>query len=331
MPAPEIDPRSQVSPPQQPESIRSLRRTYDTHLAGLSELHRRLTEHDNGTGDTSTESEDSEQNTPAPVYATGAGPMTFEQLHARTCRIAGDTLRNQLGMTNPEDIDDCLQSAYCKLWQRLRDKPDLFAGKPVRYIVQAAVFRCKAQRYAHLRHYRKLVYDADPARQNGHHDLTTHRLDTWIDLEAAITRTAQAVENHPALLLSLYTVITQASAQEIRRIFGYSNKVLTTGRHQVRAVLKQLLPDYGEPYQADDHPELLPEKAETQPEQNHRPSLAEVLLDDYIPRVTRNGKTPHAAEAVPVNGRLKQPIQTQIRPHQPETPDDPVYTTGWKH
>jgi hypothetical protein len=163
MPAPEITSRSQASQTQQPESLRSLRRTYDIHLAGLAELHHRLTEHTNGVENTPAEIP-TDPDIPAAVYDTGAGRMTFAQLYQRTRRIAGNTLRHQLGMSNPEDIDDCLQAAYFKLWQRLQDQPDLLAGKPVRYIVQAVVFRCKAQRYAHLRHYRKMVYDADPAQ-----------------------------------------------------------------------------------------------------------------------------------------------------------------------
>ena len=63
-------------------------------------------------------------------------------------------------MRNPEDVDDCMQAGYLKVWQKLELNPNWLADKPKRYIVQAVVFRSKAQRFSHQRHYRKLVYDA---------------------------------------------------------------------------------------------------------------------------------------------------------------------------
>ena len=81
-------------------------------------------------------------------------------------------MRERLGMTNPEDVDDCMQAGYLKVWQKLQRNPNWLADKPKRYIVQAVVFRSKAQRYSHQRHYRKLVYDtrAPLVRSSaGHH------------------------------------------------------------------------------------------------------------------------------------------------------------------
>ena len=86
---------------------------------------------------------------------SGIGQMSFAELYSSTQRIAGSILRERLGMSNPDDIDDCLQSGYLKVWQKLQQDPDWLADKPKGYIVQAVVLRSKAQRYSHQRHYRK--------------------------------------------------------------------------------------------------------------------------------------------------------------------------------
>lgn len=65
-------------------------------------------------------------------------------------------------MVNPEDIDDCMQSRYLKVWKQLQKQPDLFAEKPKKYVVQAIVMRSKAQRY-----------DADPLKLFALYSLTT--------------------------------------------------------------------------------------------------------------------------------------------------------------
>lgn len=55
-------------------------------------------------------------------FHTGFGTLTFEELYKKTQRIVGGTLRNRFGMENPEDIDDCMQAGYLKVWQQLQKK-----------------------------------------------------------------------------------------------------------------------------------------------------------------------------------------------------------------
>ncbi len=152
---------------------------------------------------------------PAPVYNTGLGQITFEHLYEKTSRTVGYVLREAHGMTNPEDIDDCMQAGYLKVWQQLQKDPECLADKPKRYIVQAIVFRSKAQRFSHQRHYHKIVYDADADKQRSMTLMTTDQVDTWIDLERAIGQIAHQVEDQPLALLGLYCLITQATMQDV--------------------------------------------------------------------------------------------------------------------
>jgi hypothetical protein len=62
-------------------------------------------------------------------------------------------------------------------------EPHLFADKPKKYVVQAVVLRSKAQRYAQLRHQRKIVYDADVNIVRNGSYLSMQQIDTRIDLQ----------------------------------------------------------------------------------------------------------------------------------------------------
>ena len=187
---------------------------------------------------------------PAPVYRTGMGSLTFDQLYQKTSRTVGFVMRDIHGMTNPEDIDDCMQSGYLKVWQQLQEDPDYFFDKPKRYIVQAVVFRSKAQRFSHQRHYQKIVYDADAEQQRSVAMMTTNQIDTWIDLEDALEKVARQVEDKPANLLGLYCLITQVSARDVATTFGMGYSTLMKKKYQVRADLAASLPGYG-PQQAN--------------------------------------------------------------------------------
>lgn len=148
-------------------------------------------------------------------------------------------------MTNPEDIDDCMQAGYFKVWQQLQHNPDYFADKPKRYIVQAIVFRSKAQRYSHLRHYKKIVYDADAQQQRSAAIMTTDQVDTWIDLEQALGHVARQIEDTPAVLLGLYCLITQVTVRDVADTFGMGYSTLTAHKRQVKADLAAALVGYG--------------------------------------------------------------------------------------
>ena len=182
---------------------------------------------------------------PPPTYPTGMGKLSFDQLYQKTSRTVGYVMREVHGMTNPEDIDDCMQSGYLKVWEQLQKDPDHFADKPKRYIVQAVVFRSKAQRYSHLRHYHKIVYDADVEWQGGITLMSTNRVDTWIDLAGALEQVAYQVEDTPAHLLGLYCLITQVSVRDVATTFGMGYSTLMKKKYQVRADLAAALEGYG--------------------------------------------------------------------------------------
>lgn len=182
---------------------------------------------------------------PEPRYCTGFGQLTFEELHDRTRRIAGNTLRGAHGMTNPEDIDDCLQSAYFKIWKKLQSRPDLFADKPKRYVVTAVVMYSKAQRYAHQRHYRKMMYDADPEWRPQKQTLNRSRVDTWIDLERAILTATVLAGQDSTAHLGLYAALTQVSVSEMVRTFPQGRKLIDRAKHQARAGMASQLAGYG--------------------------------------------------------------------------------------
>ena len=179
-------------------------------------------------------------------YPTGMGDLTFDELVARTQRIVGNLLR-QSGMDNPDDIDDALQSGYLKVYKQLQETPEMFADKPKRYIVKNIYFRSKAQRYAHFRHYRKIVYDADPDGLISTVGMKAHQSDFWIDLEAALAQVVaviEASERSQLKLLILYCIVTQAQPCEVATLFESSPKTFTKHVGEVRDLLQAYLPNY---------------------------------------------------------------------------------------
>jgi hypothetical protein len=183
---------------------------------------------------------------PEPRYPTGMGNLTFEELVGKTRRIVGNTLR-QAGMDNPDDIDDALQSGYMKVYRQLQENPDLFADKPKCYIVKNIYFRSKAQRYAHFRHYHKLVYDADPNWLMSDIGINTRESDFWIDMEVVLAKVVaviEASERSQLKLLILYCMITQAKSCEVGPLFESSAKTFTKHVREVRALLQAYLPHY---------------------------------------------------------------------------------------
>jgi hypothetical protein len=179
-------------------------------------------------------------------YPTGMGDLTFDELVRKTKRIVGNTLR-QSGMDNPDDIDDALQSGYMKAFTKLQEDPNLFAGKPKCYIVRNIYFRSKAQRYAHFRHYRKMVYDADPDWLMSDIGINTRETDFWIDMEALLAKVIAVIESSERSqlkLLILYCIITQAKPCEVAPLFESSSKTFTKHVRDVRALLQAYLPNY---------------------------------------------------------------------------------------
>ena len=258
---------------------------------------------------------------PTLIYNTGIGALTFDQLYQKTSRTVGYVMREAHGMTNPEDIDDCMQAGYLNVWQQLQKNPDSFADKPKRYIVQAVVFRSKAQRFSHQRHYHKIVYDADAEVQRSVSILTTDQVDTWIDLEQALAQVAHQVEDTPAALLGLYCLITRATVQDVAATFGMGYSTLTAYKRQVKATLAAALDGYG-PRPENSKPVSIFTASSAKPsvglvttrllEAVHAPSQG-VIYQASVPATAQ----PNGA----VNGH-RRPSERQ------ETPVD-TYRTGW--
>lgn len=261
-----------------------------------------------------------------PQYATGFGNLTFEQLYAKTHRIVGYTLREKVGMENPEDIDDCMQAGYLNVWKLLQRQPDAFADKPKRYVVQAVVLRSKAQRYAHLRHNRKMIYDADPVRQRRISSPQPSDIDTWIDLSHAIQRVGEHVTTieNPLYLLALYTLITQVSTQDVVRLFGDRVSTITRVKRRLRATLAQELPEYGTFPEPHIKPLKLPQIRSFPLHQLNKKLISSYFFDD-----------------IPVDGRHLQPVDLEHKflPDSPDIlfiepqeslPPEPTYHTKWR-
>ena len=179
-------------------------------------------------------------------YPTGMGDLTFEELVRKTRRVVGNTLR-QAGMDNPDDIDDALQSGYMKVFTKLQEDPNMFADKPKCYIVKNIYFRSKAQRYAHFRHYRKIVFDADPNWLMSDIGINTRESDFWIDMEAVLAKVVaviEASERSQLKLLIMYCMITQAQPCVVGPLFESSSKTFTKHVRDVRALLQAYLPHY---------------------------------------------------------------------------------------
>lgn len=222
-------------------------------------------------------------NTPSittpPTYPTGMGDLTFEELYRRTSRITGYVMRDKLGMTNPDDIDDCMQAGYFKVWQLLQKQPTLFANKPKRYIVQAVVFRSKVQRFSHQRHYRKIVYDAQTEVTPDPGPVIIRRLDTWIDLEQALTVVGEHVASFDSslYLLALYALITQVTTQDVVQICSCGRSTLNKAKRRIRSTLAQELPGYG--HSSD--PSRALNISQTSPSRRPAPKrIAPLLFDD---------------------------------------------------
>ena len=212
-----------------------------------------------------------------PVYDTGIGPLISNNSISKPHVQCGYVMREGLGMTNPQDVDDCMQSGYLKLWQKLQADPNWLADKPKSYIVQAVVLRSKAQRYSHLRHYRKIVYDARAPVGASQRPVITERVDIWMDIAQALHGVAQAVEDDPLMLLSLYTFITQAKATEVSQTFGVNYKTLAKRRPQTRALLASALAAYRPPgtHSENGHPVELPAQCAVP-----TPKISPWLLED---------------------------------------------------
>jgi hypothetical protein len=219
-------------------------------------------------------------------------------------------------MQNEDDLEDCIQAGYLKLWKRLQHDPTFAADKSISYIVKAIEFWTKAQRFSHKRHYKKLVLDADPY-QYQNLSLSTHRIDTWIDLESAFKTVVSQIEDQPVLLYAFYSVITQASLQGVCSLFNLNPKTIQKYRKQVRTALAFQLDGYGtKPVHDPEKPIFTPpgaRKKRSQPPQTD-PQL-----------VTSNAPSP---DITSIAQQHRENIRQQIRPFERRT-QEPVFPTKW--
>lgn len=260
-----------------------------------------------------------------PIYPTGFGSLTFGELYAATSRFVGFALRDRLGMVNPQDVDDCMQSGYLKVWQQLQHQPDLFVGKPKKYVVQAIVMRSKAQRYAHLRYYRKLTYDTEAQTHQGADDLTISQVETWIDLAQAIQRVAAytADLDNPVYLYALYALITDVKTQTVAQTMRHGLSTLTAAKRRMRVTLAHALPHYGTTNNCA-APLALPKIQPFHLAQLHRQLITPLLLED-IPLCPNTIKS--------ANHRVFLPVPA---PHHLNTDTSPnaasevCYETRWR-
>lgn len=331
--SPELSDELVASSPY-PSGIQRLKQVYNTYLVSHRKRHRLLSEHQGGAVDALDDLEIGGAAALEPVYPVKASHMTFAQLYERTSRIVGSVLCDVYGMTDPDDVDDCLQSGYLKVWQKLQADPQMFKDKPIRYVVTAVLLRSKVQRFAHIRHHRKMASDFDPNWLGSVDDLKAHRVDTWIDLADAIATVAHAVMEKPVDLLALYTLITQAKAQHVRKLYGHSSKAITQARKRVRATLAGELPGYGP--RSDDEEMLV------MPVSQERETVDASVISQILEGIfdTKQAHTHRQRPADPERqltsagqGRSRTSIQahirTQIRPFRSEQRTDPIYETGW--
>ncbi|GAB5494526.1 MAG: hypothetical protein Phog2KO_47410 [Phototrophicaceae bacterium] len=160
----------------------------------------------------------------------------------RTKRLVAYTLHKN-GMSDPDDVDDCMQSAYFKIWKDLQSAPDRFADKPLTYIIRCIFYATKVQRYSHMRNHNKNNYYVEPEHLVIR-ELSVDQVGTWIDIQSAVAQVVEDISDNPFALFALYTLLTQAKVGDVQKVLGCSHNLMTKYRNQVRKQLAEYLPNY---------------------------------------------------------------------------------------
>ena len=171
------------------------------------------------------------------LYPTIWGDISFEEFHLRTKRIVAHSLQVN-GLTNPEDIDDCLQDAYFKVWKKLQSNAHLFADKPLNYLVRSVYFCTKSQRFSHLRHSYKIAHHSQ-LEQKSRHSISYEQIETWIDLQNALVAVFNQLDDSEYALFAFYSLITEVKVSELIRHLGCKRSTMTRYRAKVRNLLQQ--------------------------------------------------------------------------------------------
>lgn len=199
------------------------------------------------------------------LFSSIWGEITFSEFHERTRKLTINRLK-QHGISDTHDIDDCLQSAYLKIWQQMKTHRGIFADKPFSYIIQSLFFASKVQRFSHKRHFNKVSF-TDIDRIEAPY-VSINQLETWIDIQSALAIVTQEVEGDDFALFALYSLITQVKVRDVQQLAGCSSRTMSKHRNQIRARLIEALPHYNQT-----HPEI------PKPIQVIKPNVAVALLE----------------------------------------------------
>lgn len=177
-----------------------------------------------------------------PTYATAFGMVTFEGLHDETRPIAAKIMRQSYGFDNPDEIDDCLQVGYLKLWEKLQRDPAFAAGKNRSYLANSVVFRAKRERYRHIRNAERCEGLPEERHPAGFapHSRESRQIDRRIDLELAMGAVAELFRDDPARLMALYYATTQVTIKDMQSL-GISRHTLRDHTKEAREWLKVCL------------------------------------------------------------------------------------------
>lgn len=177
-----------------------------------------------------------------PTYQTGFGTLTFTQLHDNTRNLAAHIMRQTYGIDNHDDIDDCLQFGYWKLWEKLERDPTFTHDKGPSYIARSVCFRAKRERYRNIRHRQRTQVLPEEIHPAGYapHSRESREVDRRVDLERAIVGTAEFFADEPTTLLALYYVLTDVTGPDLREL-GLSRHTLRDHALKARSVLRSHL------------------------------------------------------------------------------------------
>ncbi|GAB5494527.1 MAG: hypothetical protein Phog2KO_47420 [Phototrophicaceae bacterium] len=159
------------------------------------------------------------------------GDIFFEEFYTRTRKLIAQKLR-QHGILDSHDIDDCMQSAYFKIWQQMETQREIFADKPLSYIIQSLFFASKVQRFSHKRHFNKVSF-TDIDRIEAQY-APINQLETWIDIQSALAIVTQEIWEDDIALLALYSLITQVKVRDVQQLAGCSSRTMSKRRNQIR-------------------------------------------------------------------------------------------------
>lgn len=178
-----------------------------------------------------------------PVYATRFGTLTFDQIMEATYSYAFRVMQQGYGFENPQEIEDCLQFGFTKLWRRLQREPSFLDDKPKAFVTKAVIYAAKRERHRHIRH---SLRTAPPLPEDAHapvfapHSRESRLADLRIDLERALAQVAEIVGDDEKRLMALYYATTDVTIKDMQAL-GYSRHTLRDHTKQIRDLLRSCL------------------------------------------------------------------------------------------